>query len=158
MDLYNRPANLFVAGFIGSPAMNVVQALVRAGTGYEVGGTALRTQQMPAALARRDGATVALGFRPEHVRRAGGGDEGRLDGRVVLTEALGSALLVHVEVPGRAVSTVEAVDGTAHDGDVATVLAALPPEDRAAVGERIELALDPRRLHVFQLETGLALR
>jgi multiple sugar transport system ATP-binding protein len=157
-ELYDRPANLFVAGFIGSPAMNVVQALVRAGTGYEVGGTALRTQQMPAALARRDGATVALGFRPEHVRRAGGGDEFRLDGRVVLTEALGSALLVHVEVPGRAVSTVEAVDGTAHDRDVATVLAALPPEDRAAVGERIELALDPRRLHVFQLETGLALR
>jgi hypothetical protein len=50
------------------------------------------------------------------------------------------------------------VDGAAHDRDVATVLAALPPEDRAAVGERIELALDPRRLHVFQLETGLALR
>jgi multiple sugar transport system ATP-binding protein len=158
-ELYDRPANLFVAGFIGSPAMNVVQATVRSGVGYTVGGVTLPAPKLPEALAGRDGATVALGFRPEHVRRATGGDELRLTGRVALTEALGPALLVHAEVPGRAVSTTEAgEEQLGHDVEVATVLAALAPEDEVRVDDRIELALDARRLHVFDLETGLAIR
>jgi multiple sugar transport system ATP-binding protein len=145
-ELYDRPANLFVAGFIGSPAMNVLEATV--------GDALCPLDRLP----DHPGRPVALGFRPEHVRRARSGDAPRLAGRVVLTEALGPALLAHVEVPGRTVSTGEPVDELAREGEVATVLAALPPEDGAAIGERIELALDPRRLHVFDLETGSAIR
>jgi len=157
-ELYDRPANLFVAGFIGSPAMNVVHATVRSGVGYEVGGTTL-TVALPEPLAGRNGVTVALGFRPEHVRRAAAGDTLRLAGRVALVEALGPALLVHAEIRGRTARTAEAPEGQlGQDADVATVLAALPPEDGARVDDRIELALDPRRLHVFDLETGLAIR
>ncbi|HEY3542389.1 MAG TPA: sn-glycerol-3-phosphate ABC transporter ATP-binding protein UgpC [Gaiellaceae bacterium] len=158
-ELYDHPANLFVAGFIGSPAMNVVQATVRSGVGYEVGGATLAVPSLPEALAVRDGARVALGFRPEHVRRAADGDRLRVAGRVALTEALGPALLVHAEVPGHTVSTGEASENElGHEDDVATILAALPPEDGARVDDRIELALDPRRLHVFDLGTGLAIR
>jgi multiple sugar transport system ATP-binding protein len=166
-ELYDRPANLFVASFIGSPAMNFVQAdLTRDGDAI-VGRIGDATLRVPAAYNRLggyDGRTVALGVRPQHVHRAADGAELRLPGSVVLTESLGSELLVHVEIRGRLVTAtqvlevlVEGEELLSRDG-VVPVVASFEPDDRVRAGDGIELALDPRRLHFFDLETGQAIR
>jgi multiple sugar transport system ATP-binding protein len=162
-ELYDRPANLFVASFIGSPAMNFVQADVVDTTTLRVGDATLRLAAAPPALSAYRDRTIALGFRPEHVRRATDGDELRLRGRVSLCEALGSALLVHADVRARPVAEalealLEGEEQLPRADGVVPIVAALPPEDAAAAGESIELALDPRKVHLFDLESGIALR
>jgi len=164
--LYDRPVNLFVASFIGSPAMNFVQADVLDDARLRVGETELplpRGHDKLEAYRRR---AVALGIRPEHLRRAGADSELRLAARVVLTESLGPMMLAHVELRGRAVVTEDVIEATT-DGDdlllgskddtVVAAIATLEPEDSAAIGDTIELALDPRRLHFFDLDTGAAI-
>ena len=168
--VYDEPANLFVASFIGSPPMNLVEARVErngAGLRCTVGETTLPLPVEPPALAGYAGRSVALGIRPERVRPANGEASLRLRGRVVLTEALGSSLLVHVEVPGEPVETGDVLEGLV-DGDPAGArlrgegggvpfLAGFEPDDRVRAGDPVELALDPRRLHFFDLETGARL-
>jgi len=162
-ELYDRPANLFVASFIGSPAMNFIQSEL-SGTSARVGDAVVPISHATEELSTFSGRAVAVGLRPEHVHRATADDEIRLRGRVVLTEALGSALLVHAELPGTPVTTEETIDALldgetlppADDG-VVKVVASLPADDTAAAGETIELGLDPRRLHVFDLQSGRAL-
>jgi multiple sugar transport system ATP-binding protein len=161
-ELYDRPANLFVASFIGSPAMNFAQAEVVAGPACRVGETTLPLPERYAPLGGYEGRAVALGIRPEHVSRATDADALRLTARVVLTEALGSSLLVHTELRGRPLSSddvLESLDESlSRDEGTVDVLASLASDDPAQVGETIELALDPRRLHFFDLETGAAIR
>jgi multiple sugar transport system ATP-binding protein len=162
-ELYDRPANLFVASFIGSPAMNFVQADVVDTATLRVGDATLRLAAAPPALSAYRDRTIALGFRPEHVRRATDGDELRLRGRVSLCEALGSALLVHADVRARPVAEalealLEGEEQLPRADGVVPIVAALPPEDAAAAGESVELALDPRKVHLFDLESGIALR
>jgi len=165
--LYDRPANLFVAGFIGSPAMNFVQADVVDADRIRVGETVLSLPRSHDRLAGYAGRAVALGIRPEHLRRAATGSELRLPARVVLTESLGPMMLAHVELRGRAVTAEDVVEAIA-DGDEAVrtigsdttvpAIATLEPDDAVAIGDTLELALDPRRLHFFDLETGAAIR
>jgi multiple sugar transport system ATP-binding protein len=166
-ELYDRPANLFVASFIGSPAMNFAQAEVVAADGGRACRVGERTLPLPGQgtpVGRYEGRAVALGIRPEHIRRATDGDALRLTARVVLTEALGSSLLVHTELRGRPLSSDDVLesldsDGSlSHDEGVVGFVASLPSDDPAQVGETIDLALDPRRLHFFDLETGAAIR
>jgi multiple sugar transport system ATP-binding protein len=165
--LYDRPANLFVASFIGSPAMNFVQADVVGAQRIRVGETELALPSGHDALAAYAGRAVALGIRPEHLRRATDSSTLRLPARAVLTEALGPALLVHVEVRGRPVTTGEVLEGIAdgeeaalpmHGEGVVAAIASLEPDDPVRVDDPIELAPDPRRLHFFDLETGEAIR
>jgi ABC-type sugar transport system ATPase subunit len=118
-ELYTRPANTFVAGFIGSPAMNFVAGGVLDGAG---------------------GSGQIVGFRPEHVELAGSGDALRFTARAEVVEYLGDEQLVHV-----------AVDGT-------SLLAKLPVEHRVAPGEDLELTIPRDKLHLFDAETGIALR
>jgi multiple sugar transport system ATP-binding protein len=165
--LYDRPANLFVAGFIGSPAMNFVQADVVEADQLRVGETILSIPPGYERLAAYAGRPVALGVRPEHLRRAVGGSELRLPARAVLTESLGPMMLAHVELRGRAVTAEDVVEAIA-DGDEAVrpvgsdtivpAIATLEPDDALSIGDAIELALDPRRLHFFDLETAAAIR
>ncbi len=163
--LYDRPVNLFVASFIGSPAMNFVQADVH-DDGVRVGDTMLSVPRGREKLAAYRGRAVALGIRPEHLRRAGTGSELRLPARVVLTESLGPTMLAHVEVQGRAVVTDAVIEAMSDGPDVVLgrtddtrvpAIATLEPDDAVAVGDAIELALDPRRLHFFDLESGEAI-
>jgi len=163
--LYDRPLNLFVASFIGSPAMNFVQADVHADS-VRVGETTLSVPRGREKLAAYRGRAVALGIRPEHLRRAGTGSELRLPARVVLTESLGPTMLAHVEVQGRAVVTDAVIEAMSDGPDVVLgrtddtrvpAIATLEPDDAVAVGDTIELALDPRRLHFFDLESGEAI-
>jgi multiple sugar transport system ATP-binding protein len=165
-ELYDRPVNLFVASFIGSPAMNFVQADVVDAQSLSVGTTTLRLPDPHEPLGAYSGRAVALGIRPEHLRRAVDASSLRLPARVVLTESLGPALLAHVELRGRAVTTDDVLEGIAdddavlvsRDDTVVPAIASLEPDDRAAIGDTLELALDPRRLHFFDLETGVAIR
>src|SRR5690348_17632044 len=110
--LYDRPVNLFVGGFIGSPAMNMVEAtLAQANGGYTaaVGDQSIaidaETLAVHPALAGYAGRTVVLGIRPEDLEDAAlvsdGSSAQRLKGQAELTEALGSEIMVHVSIKAR---------------------------------------------------------
>jgi multiple sugar transport system ATP-binding protein len=102
LELYQRPANLFVAGFLGSPRMNFLKATL---VGEEGALASVRlssgaTVEVAADVARaRVGAGVTLGVRPEHLRIAGPGDGG-MAGRLALVEYLGDVTLAYVQVEG----------------------------------------------------------
>jgi sn-glycerol 3-phosphate transport system ATP-binding protein len=133
LELYERPATAFVAGFIGSPAMNFLPASVTPEGGLALGdGTRL---PLPSdAVAPAPGRAVTLGVRPEHL--AVGPDAG-LVVTVELAEQLGADTIVH----GRL-------------GDGTTLLARLPGTTRVAMGERLPLAARAEQLHLFDRETG----
>jgi multiple sugar transport system ATP-binding protein len=178
--VYNRPVNLFVASFIGSPPMNLVEARLDSRNGELV--TFVGTQELVvsaemarerSALARYAGQTIGLGIRPEHVRDpslGGDGPSSRLRGQVKATEALGSEVLVHLGVAAEPVLTEE-VREVAVDVDPAAleqlesealerqtvVIGRFETSERLRAGEEIEVAVDPRKLHFFDLETGLAI-
>jgi multiple sugar transport system ATP-binding protein len=177
--LYERPVNLFVASFIGSPAMNVLEGtLERDGDGLvcRVGAVSLT---LPAevlnarpALAQHLGRPVAVGIRPEALDEPGrrdGGDGGRLRGRVHAVEALGPEQLAHVEIEARPVLVEDVLEGLVdtaeaeelaeilNDDSRAIVVARLDASARVRVDDEIELAVDLRRLHFFDLESGEAI-
>ncbi|HXF57555.1 MAG TPA: sn-glycerol-3-phosphate ABC transporter ATP-binding protein UgpC [Actinomycetota bacterium] len=179
--LYDRPVNLFVAGFIGSPAMNMVEAeLARADGGLfaSFGGFRLRVPEETVAerpaLRRYEGRRVVLGIRPEDMEDASlvseAPEDRRLSAVVDLREALGSQIIVHFTVQAPPVLTEDVrelatdvgadalaeLEQTAKTG-ISTFVAALNPRTRAREGERLELVVDTRRLHFFDPETGLGI-
>jgi multiple sugar transport system ATP-binding protein len=160
--LYDRPANLFVAAFIGSPAMNLLRGRLELANGRVV--VVLGTQRLVLpdevldarpVLAGWVDDDVVVGIRPEAVRVA---DRDGLDLEVVLVEALGSDLLVHLRTDASRVTVSDAFDGEEAAGLESRLTARLPPDVRVGVGDRLRLAVDMTRLHVFDPETGLALR
>ncbi len=176
-SVFDRPANLFVASFIGSPPMNLVQALVAAdgdSLAVQVGEQAIDLPPDVAAersgLRAYAGRTVGLGIRPDYLRAANGDARARLRGTVRVTEALGSEFLVHLEVAAEPVLTDE-VREVAGDVDAAALerleseamerrtvlIARLEAQRRPAVDESLEVGVDPKRLHFFDLDTGLAI-
>ncbi|MHB8642836.1 MAG: ABC transporter ATP-binding protein [Gaiellaceae bacterium] len=173
-ELYARPANLFVAEFVGSPAMNLVGAEVeRSNGGLRVtfGENTLQLDDRP-ELAAHTGRQVILGVRPEDLEDAavaGGAGGGRtISSAVDIREDLGAEVLVHFGVAGPPVrgGDVEAAlgeealeatsDATERHGALFT--ARVSRDSRAREGDRIELAVDTGRLHFFEPETGLAIR
>ncbi len=161
-DLYDHPANSFVAGFIGSPPMNLLNATV-----VEVEG-ALRArfgdQSVAVPERYRDSHRLGehltrpllLGVRPEDLVGAQG-PEGRFDATVTLREALGSEILAHLSF-GQEEAIVSDEDAAASPGGHSTrVVARLGARTHVAVGERIELTLNPERLHFFDARTGESL-
>ncbi len=163
--IYDAPINLFVASFVGSPAMNLLEAEVAREGDRVVCRLGETSFTAPASLARRAGGRVAVGLRPEYIHPAfGGGDGIRLRGLVRLVEPLGSEVLAHVEVPAAALSRPDLVDaaGQPEEGFAAaglgsaTVLARFDRELAVRADEPIELAIDSRRLLFFDLETGAA--
>jgi multiple sugar transport system ATP-binding protein len=159
-ELYARPANVFVAGFIGSPAMNVLQARVVDGAAV-VGEVRLSL----AGLDAHEGREVLVGIRPEGFEDAAladGDDRPRLAGRVELREALGSEVLVHFSTAGRLAATDELLELAADVGDDraaerATLVGRFSPKSRVREGDTIEVAVDVEALHVFDPRTGAAL-
>ena len=126
MEVFARPADVYVAGFIGAPAMNFLSAALLPGGAVRLSGG----EVIPLSCAAPAGA-VTLGIRPEHVSLAADG----IPLAVELVEPLGSETLVH----GRM------ADGTA-------LLAKLP--GAAPVGERVAVALAPDALHLFDAASG----
>jgi multiple sugar transport system ATP-binding protein len=177
-ELYDDPVNLFVGGFIGSPAMNMVLATPRADDGrisLEFGSARLSVsdEQVAAALASHVGREVVCGVRPEDlddVASASSSDGGgRLRGTVTLREPLGAEVLVHIEVEGRPAVTDDVRELAADTGEERTVeqlagrntttlVARFDPRTRVRDNEQIDVAVDTGRLHVFDVTTGMAIR
>jgi multiple sugar transport system ATP-binding protein len=163
--LYDRPANLFVAGFMGSPAMNLSLARVE-GSELVLGSNRIELgRAAPASVRERAGRDVVVGIRPEALRPVRPGEPGGLDLAVVLTESLGYDLLVHAELDAPAMLTADQLElarevgGEAETQTATTrVTARLSPDVAVAAGERIRLAVDVERLHFFDPHTTLALR
>jgi len=174
--LYDRPANLFVATFIGSPSMNLIEAGIDRSDGLvcTIGNQSLAIPaDRAASLGPYVGRQVALGVRPERIEHAAlvpdCPPERRLQGVVRLTEALGSALLAHVEVEARPVMHEQILEGAADDEVIVeeilaeqktqrtTLICSFDPSASVSAGEPVELAVDTRRLHFFDLESGGAI-
>jgi multiple sugar transport system ATP-binding protein len=170
--VYERPANLFVAGFIGSPAMNLVRArLTRDGDGISIplGGSTLRLPQRVLANRPRLGdyvdAEVIVGIRPEDIEDAAllpSANGGSFDVRVSLVETLGAEVIARFPIAARsaagAASLVAARDsdipvlaGVENGGAVLT--ARLNARSAARSGEPLRVAIDSERLHFFDPET-----
>jgi multiple sugar transport system ATP-binding protein len=172
--LYDAPANLFVASFVGSPPMNLFEAVVESDNGRlvcRIGDTEL---ELPAdvssarpSLANYTGSRVAIGIRPEDVRESSGWDGARLRGRILLVESLGSEQLVHIEIAATPLERSDLVDTAAQApspslgvDDAERSVTLLGRFDRHLLlspGEAVEVAIDPRLLHFFDLDSGVAI-
>jgi multiple sugar transport system ATP-binding protein len=170
--LYDTPRNLFVASFVGSPPMNLFEAAVERDGSKLVFGE--RQLELPAdvtaerpALADYAGRGIAVGIRPEDVREASGWDGARLRGRILLVEALGSEQLVHIEIAAKPLERADLIDAAAQPPGPAlgvedlersvTLLGRFDRHLLLSPGEAVEVAIDPRLLHFFDLETGAAI-
>ena len=159
--LYEQPRDLFVAGFIGSPAMNLVEAKI------DNGDVVFGEFRVPLADTRRPVARsgrVALGIRPESFEDAAFAPSELpiLDVRVVVLEELGSDAHVYFSVDApRITSEVLEAEGESDEGLVAeprTLLnARVDPRTAARVGGALRLAVDPSRFHFFDPDTGASL-
>ncbi len=141
-EVYSRPSNLFVAGFIGSPPMNLLAGTAREGE-VRFGPLSFMRPGVP------DG-EVVIGLRPEALAPAGG--EGvQVELTVEIVEPLGNEVVVHGTVPGRTAgpAAADAVEGRAH------VIARLGAATRLAPGQLVRLAFDPAGAHLFDPADGL---
>jgi multiple sugar transport system ATP-binding protein len=168
--LYDEPFNLFVAGFIGTPPMNLFEGAVRV-SGDEVTVTIGRTTLpvAPASVARYAGVRriagggIVVGIRAEDVHPpASRPDLPTLEGRVELVEALGSGLMVYMWVDAEPVlpAGVDDTDEPPDEGAVArpNLIAHFPPRVDVRLGDTIPVAVDTAGLHFFDRESGAALR
>jgi multiple sugar transport system ATP-binding protein len=178
-ELYDEPVNLFVGGFIGSPAMNLLEGtLERAngGLGVNVGSETVMLDDE--ALRRRpalkefEGRKVIVGIRPEHLEDAALATDvpagRRLKGEVTLTEALGAEIVVHIETDAKPAFTEDvkelARDAGTPDPDAAAtsdggavLLGRFGARSRLRPGERAEIAVDTTGLHFFDPDSGLGI-
>ena len=138
MNLYQRPANLFVAGFLGSPAMNVLYGRVARGDGLQLvlddDGGAL---PLPAtsALERVVGERIALGVRPEHLQPAGEG-EPAFDTLVEGVEPVGNEVFLNLAFGKQ------------------PLVARVAPHAMPHAGEQLRMAIDGAHIHLFDADTG----
>jgi multiple sugar transport system ATP-binding protein len=145
LELYNQPANRFVAGFIGSPAMNFAEVTLSENGGRAVAeATGLRIV-LPDALAARArakaGRKATLGIRPEDIHVAGASDPSDFcfESNVEVVEQLGSEILLDTRV------------------GPALFVASIEPTVRVRPHEKLRLALKPERLHLFDAESEMAI-
>jgi multiple sugar transport system ATP-binding protein len=179
-ELYQRPLNVFVGGFIGSPAMNMLEAAVeRRDDVLSVVAGDSRIELVDEILAARpaltayEGRPVVLGIRPEALEDAAladGARHARLHGMAELREALGPEMLVHFSIAARQAVTDEVRELAEDVGDDralgqlaegppprATLVGRFSPHTRVREGDRIEVAVDQRALHFFDPDTGAAI-
>jgi multiple sugar transport system ATP-binding protein len=178
-ELYDRPLNLFVGGFIGSPAMNMVEAtLERANGGLSAGlgaqriGLGEETLSVRPALKAFEGRRVILGIRPEDLEDAAlesdVPDDHRLHGKVELREALGSEIMVHftVDAPPALTDDVRELAQDAGDERAAqleegvretTMVGRFGARSKVKEGEDADVVVDTRALHFFDPDTGLGI-
>ena len=162
--LYWSPVNLFVAAFIGSPSMNLVEARVADGS-LRFADFALPLDALGADAAKLPG-RVILGIRPEHFAEVPDGEAPAwsIDGQVTVEENLGAEVLVFFPVNAPPVETDEIVsiregdeEGLLAEERRALFTARLPSGTRQLAGQKIRLALDPERCYFFDPDTGESL-
>jgi multiple sugar transport system ATP-binding protein len=178
-EVYDRPANLFVAAFIGSPAMNLYAATLAPGGGSVVIGG--QTLSVPGPLARRlqlsgrGDRRVVVGIRPEHLADAelagtGARPGSTLEGQVELVESLGSEKLVHFRIGAARLQSADTAPaagpgedaGTLAQGEIGgaaftAATARVEVASRLRAGQRAVLAVDTDRLLLFDPDSGRAL-
>jgi multiple sugar transport system ATP-binding protein len=180
-ELYDRPVNLFVGGFIGSPAMNMVEATLERSNGglsAKLGSQTIALHpellQTRKALHAYEGKDVILGIRPEDLEDLSLATDTpqnqRIKGQVELTEALGSEVMVHFDVDAQQAVT-EAVKELAEDagGDLqveqaeagtrthTTLVGRFGPRARVKEGATAEVGVGTRTHHIIDPETGLGI-
>jgi multiple sugar transport system ATP-binding protein len=164
-ELYERPANLFVAGFIGSPAMNFFPAtLTSIGLTLPFGEVTLTPDVQQVITGHPAPQSVIVGVRPEHLA-----DAALIDGyqrikalvfevKVELVESLGADKYVYFATSGPAVHAAQldelAAESESHQNQF---VARVPAESNAAIGQSIELAFDTTKLAVFDADSGVNL-
>ena len=178
-ELYDHPVNLFVAGFIGSPAMNMLEATLERddGTMKVVTGSqeiqlSEETLSQRPALRSYEGRKVVLGIRPEdledHELAGETAHGGTLDGKVTLREALGAEIMVHFSVDAPPAFTADVKELAEDVGEAdraeahakrssAVMVGRFGARSRVRPGEAVDVAVDTRQLHFFDVETGLGI-
>jgi multiple sugar transport system ATP-binding protein len=180
-ELYERPVNLFVGGFIGSPAMNMVEAVIERRDESLVAVLGSQSLTLPDEVVRSRpaleefvGRRLVLGIRPEGLEDAALEPdtpvERRIQGVVVLREPLGSEIVAHFEVDAPPALTEDVRELARDVGQESTVQAAAElddtkttmvgrfgPRSRIRNGEVIDVAVDLSVVHFFDLETGLGI-
>jgi multiple sugar transport system ATP-binding protein len=169
--LYDAPVNLFVASFVGSPPMNLLEAeLVRANGSLacRLGDAELELPQDVVArrpgLEAHVGGMIGVGIRPEDVQLAARVEATQLAARVLLVEALGAEHLVHLEIAATPLRRTELVDAATQPsepeafGRSSTLLGRFDRNFLLQPGEAVEVAVDPHRLHFFELDSGAAIQ
>ena len=165
-SLYDSPKNLFVAGFIGAPAMNLREAKLDNAAGewsLKVGGIKIPLArgilEKRRSLAGYEGKNIVVGIRPEAM------DDPNVTGTkelpvfsavTELTEALGSDLLVHFPLDAKAVDAGDP-DALKDLDENPLMIARVDPRSKAKPGEKIEISIDTERIHFFDNETRLAI-
>jgi multiple sugar transport system ATP-binding protein len=184
-ELYDRPTNLFVAGFIGSPAMNFAQGTIEgdgSGLSVTIGSERLEIDDDETArhpgLAEHSGSNFIVGIRPEHLEDLAFASDTpagrRLNGLVRLKEALGSEMVVHFQIEA-APAVLPELQELTEDMDETTLLQDIDAFDqdrrirrtafvgRFGVGTRVEedaaaaIAVAPAALRFFDAKTGQAI-
>jgi multiple sugar transport system ATP-binding protein len=165
--LFARPANLFVAAFVGSPPMNLVEGMVEDGTISFAGFTLPLGEGTD--LSGYESRQVIVGIRPSDLEDAdvwGVGEGTTLDVHVDITEELGSEVNVLFTIDAPPVTTEEALAAASDEGvedilplitEQAQFCARVDARTRATPGERVRLAVDPNRFHFFEPDSGLAI-
>ncbi len=138
-EIYNNPINLFVAGFIGSPKMNMLNGRLTAGDRAAFTASAAPITWTADGLPAHHGGDVTLGMRPEHIRLSRG-ESGIMRGKIVLVEPVGPVTYVDVQI-----------------GDT-TLKVSTDPHDEFRDDENVAIEFNPRRILFFDSSTGQRLR
>jgi len=165
MELYTRPRNLFVAGFIGSPAMNFMPAGIEGESLRLPIGVVPAAGQMPE---RVDGRSLIAGVRPENFEDAGLVGEARERGmtfraHIEVLESMGSELYAHFTVAGaqpiesaqlRELAQDAGAEEVPSSGEEGRIVARLDPASRVQEGQEAELWVDATKVHLFDADSG----
>jgi len=141
LAVYAKPANRFVAGFIGAPAMNFIDVTVGEAATVSAPGLSLAVSEPVAgSLQRYRGRKVVLGMRPEHLVLGEGAARRSFEAVVEVVEQLGSEILLEARL-----------------GATRITAARVPAEAQIAAGDRVRLSVPPGRLHFFDPQTDAAI-
>jgi len=172
IELYNKPANLFVAGFIGSPGMNFMPATLNNGSVHLPMADVALSQEIRERLGRQPaGRRVIAGLRPEDFEDAARVDPAERErgtafrAKLDLVEAMGAEYYAHFGVKGKMVESEELLELRDDAGGVEeltdagdhVLVARLSPQSTARTGEEAQLWLDATKLHFFDEQSGAAL-
>ena len=170
-EIYLYPKNIFVAGFIGSPSMNFVYATAtKSGKGMKInfGESEVNVTSAPKALMEYEGKEIVIGIRPEAFEDSAYANKKEfseyIEIEISLLEQLGSDTYVHFYKDIKPVQTEAIAEILADEGEDISVLgsetkfiARINPNSSVEEGQKINLAIDPTKLHYFDPDTGLAI-
>ncbi len=166
--LYRQPENMFVAGFVGSPAMNLFESAISIGDAAITVEMADQTVEMPLsflddcpALRAHEGRRLVCGIRPDDVYDAALAPEGgqRISANVQLLEELGSEIVAHLDIGVQRVESGGPTTDADDSEDLGSAfLGRFAQQSEARVGQRIEIAIDVSALHFFDMATGGVIR